>query len=319
MPALIPRICAALLALAVVAATAAFLPRTARAQTDEPPPRIAFARSAGTTDEPGRYEIFTISPDGSDVVRLTRNNDEDSFPSFSPDGRFIAFTRTRFGTSHLYVMDANGGNVRRLTNGTRSDALPDWSPDGRWIVFTRNFDNERQSDLFKIRSNGETLVRLTDTAAREFAPEWSPDGELVAYSKFVQRKSRFGIAVMRPDGRRRRWLVVNPRSHLGNTDYNPTWSPTGKRVAFSREDRDLDVDVFTVRRDGTGVRRLTDLGSEAQNPTWSADGPIAFMLGRSIAVMNRDGSGLHRITPSQRGDASPRPYSCPDWASVAVP
>lgn len=304
--------------LAVAALAARGQPPDAAAQDDPASqPRIAFARSAGATDEPHRYEIFTMSADGSDVVRLTRNNEEDNFPAFSPDGRFIAFARTRHGTSHLYVMDADGANVRRITNGTRSDALPEWSPNGRWVVFTRNFDNERQSDLFKVRRNGESLQRLTDTKAREFAPEWSPDGKLIAFTKFAPRRQRFGIAAIRPDGTRRRWLVVNPRSEHGHTDYNPTWGPSGRRLAFSREDRDLDVDVFTVRRDGTRVRRLTDLGGEAQNPSWSDDGRIAFMMDNGIAVMDRYGSGIRLVTPDQRGDETPRPYSWPDWAPAA--
>jgi peptidoglycan hydrolase-like protein with peptidoglycan-binding domain len=278
----------------------------------EPGARIAFARSAGTTDATNRYEIFTMAADGSDSVRLTRNAAEDSYPSFSPDGQRIAFASNREGTPHIYVMNADGTGVRRLTNAGSADSLPEWSPDGRWIVFTRNFVLEQQSDLFKVRSDDGAVIRLTSTPGLEFAPEWSPDGKLIAFTRVDQHLMRFGIAAVRPDGSGRRWIVVNPRSQAGYGDVNATWSPSGTRLAFTRETADHTMDIFSVRRDGTGVRRLTDRRRDAQNPTWSSDGRIALMLGNGIAVMRRDGSDVRLITPAQR-NGSPRPYAWPDW------
>jgi peptidoglycan hydrolase-like protein with peptidoglycan-binding domain len=279
--------------------------------------RIAFSRSAGATDAARHYEIFTMAADGSDVVRLTRNDAEDSFPSFSPDGRRIAFASNRDGIPHIYVMNIDGTRTRRLTGAGNGDSLPEWSPDGRWIVFTRNFVLEQQSDLFKVASDGGRAIRLTATPAIEFAPEWSPDGRLIAYTRVDQRLMRFGIAAGRPDGSGRRWIVVNPRSDAGYGDAYPTWSPSGARLAFTRETADRTMDIFSVRRDGSGVRRLTDRRLDAQNPTWSSDGRIAVMLGNDIAVMQRDGSRIRLITSAEREASSPRPFTWPDWGPAA--
>jgi Tol biopolymer transport system component len=281
-------------------------------------PRIAFARSAARGDDFADYEIFTVAEDGSDLRRLTRNAVEDNHPSYSPDGRHIAFTRTRSGVSQIYVMDHDGRNVRKLTSGTRGSALPDWSPDGKWIVFTRHFNAQLQSELYKVRSAGGTPIRLTNTRALEFAPEWSPDGKLIAFTISDTSRDLFGIGLIRPDGTRRRVLVNNPRASWGYSDFNPTWSTSGQRVAFAREVRGLAIDIFTVRRDGTGLQRLTRLGGEAQLPTYSADGRIAFMHDGGISVMRRDGSDIRRIVAPPPRDQPPSPASWPDWAHAVA-
>ena len=285
-------------------------------QAEGPQPRIVFARSAGVTDSSDRDEIYTMAADGTDVVRLTHNSVEDSFPAFSPDGRFIAFASARRGTPHIYVMNADGTAARRLTNSPNADSLPEWSPDGTWIVFTRNYVLQQQSDLFRVRSRGGALTRLTSTPEIEFAPEWSPDGNRIAYTLFDQHLNRYGIATIRPNGAHRRWVVTNPRSQHGYTDANPTWSPSGARVAFAREMPDRTMDIFSVRLDGTGLRRLTTARRDAQSPTWAEDGRLAFTLGTGIAVVRHDGSELQAITPSPAGDR-PRPFTWPDWGPAA--
>jgi Tol biopolymer transport system component len=278
-------------------------------------PRIAYARRAGRgVDDPFRYEIFTITENGRRSRRLTENRAEDNHPAFSPDGTQIAFTSTRSGRSRIHVMNADGSRVRRLTGSPHSDALPSWSPNGRWIVFTRYFNRQRQSDLFAIRARGGTAWRITRTPAREMAPDWAPDGKLIAFAKVVDRTGRSGIAKVRPNGRGTRWLTTNPRWRKGYTDAAPTWSPDSTHVAFGREVAGLSIDLFTVTRDGSRVRRLTDLGGEAQTPTWGADGRIAFMHDNNLAIVNGDGSGLRAVTTG-RPDP-PRPYWWPDWARV---
>ena len=277
-------------------------------------PRIAFTRSVGMNEDYRSYEIFTMAQDGSDIRRLTRNAVEDHYPAFSPDGRHIAFASARGGVPHIYVMDHDGRNVRRLTGGARTDALPEWSPDGRWIVFTRHFG--RQSELFKVRSDGsDTATRITSTPnVREFAPEWSPDGGLIAYTRSDASSGREGVAVIRPNGSRTRWLTTNPRSQMGYTDNNPTWSPSGRTVAFSSEVKGLNIDLFTVGRDGANRTRVTRLGSLAQTPTWGPSGRIAFMLNGGIASVRPDGTGRRMITPERSGEHSPEDL-WPDWAA----
>lgn len=75
----------------------------------------------------GGYQICLINPDGSGLQQLTSTGRNEE-PTWSPDGRHIAFTSTRTGQREVFVMHTDGSDQRRLTNNGRENYLPDWSP-----------------------------------------------------------------------------------------------------------------------------------------------------------------------------------------------
>ena len=76
----------------------------------------------------GNPELYLIDPTGRVISRLTYNDGIDTSPTFSPDGKYIAFTSDRSGSPQIYVADADGLNVTRLTYEGSYNASPDWSP-----------------------------------------------------------------------------------------------------------------------------------------------------------------------------------------------
>lgn len=106
-----------------------------------PPGRIVFARGFVPDRD---FEIYTIDPDGSGETRLTSNRWGDQNPSWSPDGRLIAFNSNRSGNDDLYVMPHGGSPVRRLTDHPSGDADPDWAPDGSRLAFVSHRDDPTQ-------------------------------------------------------------------------------------------------------------------------------------------------------------------------------
>src|SRR5215217_6182199 len=176
----------------------------------------------------GDEEIFTVDPDGSDLTPLTSNAANDGAPTWSPDGRRIAFTSERDGNYEIYVMDADGSNQTRLTNVAGYDITPAWSPDGQRIAFVSNRGGD--FEIYVMGADGSNPTHLTTNTAYDDQPAWSPDGAKIA---FASDRAPYGadseIYVMDADGSSQTHLTDNSR-----TDSDPAWSPDSQRIAFAR-------------------------------------------------------------------------------------
>jgi Tol biopolymer transport system component len=133
--------------------------------------KIAFARAP---DVDSNHDIYTISPDGSNLRQLTSDALDNEFPDWSPDGRRIAFNSNRDDPDEanfeVYTMRAGGGDVRRLTFNPAGDGLPTWSPDGRRIAF--GSDRDGSPDVHTMRADGQNQVNRTNNDAFDYAPDW---------------------------------------------------------------------------------------------------------------------------------------------------
>ena len=126
-----------------------------------------------------RWEIYTMKFDGSDLKKVTENNFNDMWPSFSQDDKSIYFQSDREGNQEIYCMDMDGSNVKRITDNSGADNYPVCSPDGKKILFTSSRDGNQE--LYVMNINGTEIFRLTQTEHNEFNPSWSPDGKEIVY------------------------------------------------------------------------------------------------------------------------------------------
>ena len=107
--------------------------------------------------------------DGTGQRRLAAGRD----PDWSPDGRFVAFSRGL----DLWVMRSDGTGAVQVTRGPGMSAEPEWSPDGRWIVFwnDRASGEATKGDLYIVRPDGTELRRVTAAPSLwHFNPSWQP-------------------------------------------------------------------------------------------------------------------------------------------------
>jgi len=148
------------------------------------------------------------------------------------------------------------------------------------------FDSDRSGrfDIYVINSDGSNEQQLTRASKDQInvRPVWSPDCGEIAFTKlWTKPKHRSQLYIMAADGTAIRSLGRPP---VGKNDWEPTWSPDAKEIAFV-SDRDGSPDIYIMRADGSGTRRLIRIkepGSSNQNPVWSPSGDaIAFDSNRT--------------------------------------
>jgi TolB protein len=186
----------------------------------------------------------------------------------------ILMTRLGPVQSHLFVSNADGSGERLLTEGAL-DYNPAWSPDGQWIAFTS--ERNGSADLYRMRADGSGVERLTDEPAYDDQAAFSPDGDQLVF------------VTTRANGMANLWILdlktrqAKPLTSGPGGDFRPAWSPDGQWIAFS-SDRESSmamakgrwehlhlVDIYLVRPDGSGLKRVGRHGDFCGNPKWSAD------------------------------------------------
>ena len=218
-------------------------------------------------------------------------------------------------------MDADGGNRRRLPiaaggKSSVSNYSPAWSPDGTRLAFTRSSstatsDSGWRIDVYVVDLDGTNLRRLTSSGAA-YGPTWSADGRRIAYLEVVGRagsSESHRLHVVNADGSGDHTLLAASRATWAPGGHAliwpPTWSPDGRRIAFSRATRYRATDppwtafeIYVINPDGTGLRRLTRTTVPYNiSPAWSPDGKqiVSLSLPNRVQVMNADGSRLRTV------------------------
>jgi Tol biopolymer transport system component len=171
------------------------LPGSARGVSDDYPAwsrdgrLIAFASARPYPKGEGGHELYVMRADGTGVRRLTRTKrwTEDIQPSFSPDGRHLAFARKEGFFELFRIRVADGGGLKQLTSWTDrgidmegDDNGPDWSPDGKRLSFVS--DKAKHSALATIDANGgDRREVVTSTSHSVLSARWGPNGRRLLY------------------------------------------------------------------------------------------------------------------------------------------
>jgi Tol biopolymer transport system component len=214
------------------------------------------------------------------------------------------------GHEQIFTMEPDGSDRQMLTRTRHSDNInPAWSADGSQIIFQRDF--RRAADLFVVNADGTGLQRVTRFRYNG-EPFFSPDASMAVFSHEDPVSHRSGIWIAATDGSGDPELVIEDPRRSAFLAF-PQFAPDGQTITFTRYGRVGRSAIFTVRLDGSDLRRLTpwDLGGAAAS--YRPDGQmLAFnsfsesSLGGSgnIYLVRPDGTGLTQLTDNDDGGAT---------------
>ena len=227
-------------------------------------------------------------------------------PAVSPTGDRVAFLTDRTGYFDIYVVSATDKkDLKKLVSGQRKADLEEL----QWLRPGMSWSNDGKYIAFSSRSAGEDALNILDVDKKKiidsykfemdglFAPAWSPVSNEIAFIGVKNCCS--DIYVYNMDTKALRQITDDIFS-----DAEPVWSPDGKMLAFvsdrkaSVEPADLlgDIkiedydyhatDIYLVRSDGTGLRRLTSDELNEKSPQWTPDGKHLFFVSDKSGISN---------------------------------
>ena len=260
-------------------------------------------RVQGTVERREVKEVYIADYDGANQRRVTVNRALNIMPTWSPDARSIAYTSYRRGYPDIYVSLIYQGTLQTPMAATGTQNwLPAWSPDGTRIAFTSSRDGN--PELYVASRDGSNIRRITNNPAIDTTPTWSPTGAQIAFT--TDRAGPPQIYVMGADGLNLRRLTSEsfcdratwspaPFNELAfvcrtgpgydikiydfasgetrqitfgeGSNESPSYSPNGRHLAFTST-RAGKTQVFTIGRDGKGLRQVTKTGNN-YTPDWS--------------------------------------------------
>jgi dipeptidyl aminopeptidase/acylaminoacyl peptidase len=167
-------------------------------------------------------------------------------PTWSPDGKSIAFISNMSGRNNLWLVPAEGGWPVQLTVSDQRQSSPAWSPDGKWIAYQSDFDGNELWDIFIVSPKTGKVVNLTSTREiAEMNPTWSPDGRYLAYEVKPKTSAAFEIDVYDMLMREVKHITTGTPQDLSNSD--PIWSRDGKYIVYTQEQaKGTDSNIFVA-------------------------------------------------------------------------
>ncbi len=171
------------------------------------------------------YEIAIVTEDGSSTSVITSHNADDKHPTWSPDGRRLAFYSYRDGDNEIYTIYASGMGSTNISNASASEEYdPDWSPTGDELLFAS--DRTGFLNIYRMATDGSAQAAVTTATSggAEF-PTYHPGGTEIAYNanwpgdKEIYTDSRIGGTTHR-------------FSNTPALDARPAWSTDGRFICY---------------------------------------------------------------------------------------
>lgn len=213
-----------------------------------------------------------MNADGSGPVQITHDPVDHDSPSWSPDGKKIAFVSDNGHQEVIHIMKPDGTGEESLTDAQHKYIHPNWSPDSSKLIFCSDDDlappKKNDSEVVSLDLKTRQLTTLISGGTNTY-PSWSPDGRKIVFRKMLGEMNS-EVFLAEGDGSGQRNLSNHPAF-----DGWPSWSPDGSHIAFS-SNRRSNYQIFVMNADGSAVRLVANTEGRATEPRWSPDGKSIY-------------------------------------------
>jgi len=227
--------------------------------------RVVYVGESNSTVDYDFQDLWVVMR-GAAPRRLALSDGSEHAPSMSPNGALIAYARPNaMMLSHIYVADIEGRAESPLSLAMAPGlqytfATPAWSPDGTRLLFAGGAPG--MLHLYTMRVDGTQVQQITNATYSDFDGTWSPDGQTIAFVRYISPNHQILMTRNLVTGAERTFEYANRSRH-------PAWSPDGTRIAFvSNMSDNADLELYTVKPDGSALTRLTNDNLTQQHPSW---------------------------------------------------
>jgi dipeptidyl aminopeptidase/acylaminoacyl peptidase len=232
-------------------------------------------------------------------------------PTWSPDGKSIAFISNMSGRNNLWLVPAEGGWPVQLTVSDQRQTAPAWSPDGKWIAYQSDYDGDELWDIFLVSPKTGKVLNLTST--REIAetdPTWSPDGRYLAYLVKPKTSAASEIDIYDTVMREVKHLTTGTPQDKGNS--NPIWSKDGAYIVYTQEQaKGTDSNIF-IADVATGKSTLLTPHDGEQRYFANDISTLGVFDAQTVLFTSNAQNGydnIGRLLVGTRGDPRPGPIT----------
>lgn len=264
--------------------------------------RIAYVTASGLGRNT-RYALMVADSDGWNPRTVVNSNEPLLSPSWSPDGRQLAYVSFESGNSQVFVQDIASGSRRVVASFRGINGAPAFSPDGSRLALT--LSKGGNPDIYVMNADGSGLRQLTNHFAIDTEPTWGPDGSLYFTSdrggrpqiyqvsasggnatrvsfdggynaspslSFDGKKiavaqgagNSYRIALMDRSLGSPRWSLLSP----GSQDESPSFAPNASMILYAAREGRRGV-LYAVSVDGRVRQRLVSADADVREPAWS--------------------------------------------------
>lgn len=259
--------------------------------------RIAYV----TEERRGSERMFSLivaDADGANPNEIVRSDQPLMSPSWSPDGRQIAYVAFEGAQANIYVQTTSTGTRRVVSQRRGNNQSPAWSPDGRTLALTLSSD-DGNFDVYTLELETQTLRRITTNSAIDTEAVWSRDGRFLYFMSDRAGSPQIYRVEAEPGSQAERVTIE------GRSNSRPRLSPDGRRLAMIHRDSQNRDRIAVLDLDSRFLTVLSD-GNDDESPSFAPNGAMiiyATKVGGSgeLAAVSTDGR-IKQSIDSAAGD-----------------